>query len=122
MNHLIPIELMGRFDVGPAGSFARIVNGVEHGLASVSLMMSEVQPGEGPARHRHAYDEVFVVEAGDARFLIGDEVVDATPGQVVLVPAGIAHSFANTGDDLLRLTAVHVAPRVAIEWLDEPAS
>jgi predicted dehydrogenase len=48
------------------------------------------------------------------------ELVTADYGQVVLVPAGMPHRFENSGAGVPKLTAVHVAPKVAIEWLDEP--
>lgn len=118
MRHAISREELPRFEVGPKGSHARIFHGEQHELPSVSLMLAELEPGEGPAWHRHAYDEVFSIAEGEGTFTIGDETVTAGYGQVVLIPAGVPHRFENSGAAMLRLTAVHVAPRVAIEWLD----
>ena len=120
MRFAVPRAELPRFDVGPAGSYARILNGQQHELPSVSLMLAELQPGEGPGWHRHAYDEVFAICEGSATFLIDQATIPADNGQVVLVPAGTPHRFFNSGETILRLTAVHVAPRVDIEWLDEP--
>ncbi len=122
MNYLISPGQMPIFPVGPKGSFAHVFNGDRHGLPSVSLMMSELQPGEGPSLHRHEYDEVFVVEEGTGTFLIGEITVEATRGDLVLIPSGIPHTFTNIGEGILRLTAVHVASRVAIEWMEPPLS
>lgn len=122
MRYAVSRDDLPRFDVGPAGSHARIFNGAQHELPSVSLMLAELQPGEGPAWHRHAYDEVFSIAEGEATFTIGGETVVADHGQVVLVPAGEPHMFVNSGAGVLRLTAVHVAPRVEIEWLDDVRS
>ena len=119
MRHAVPRDELPRFDVGPAGSYAHILNGVQHELPSVSLMLAELQPGEGPAWHRHAYDEVFSIAEGTATFTIGDETITVDYGQVVLVPAGVPHKFLNSGTGILKLTAVHVAPKVIIEWLDD---
>lgn len=120
MRYAVSRDDLPRFDVGPAGSYAHIFNGAQHELPSVSLMLAELQPGEGPAWHRHAYDEVFSIAEGEATFTIGDETIVADRGQVVLVPATVPHRFENSGAGILRLTAVHAAPKVAIEWLDEP--
>jgi mannose-6-phosphate isomerase-like protein (cupin superfamily) len=120
MQYVVDVGELPVFPVGPAGSQASIFNGAQHEFAGASLMLAELQPGEGPARHRHAYGELFVIVAGTARFTIDSEEVEARPGQVVLVPAGVPHAFVNAGSDVLRLTAVHVAPRVEIEWLDAP--
>jgi mannose-6-phosphate isomerase-like protein (cupin superfamily) len=83
-------------------------------------MLAELQPGEGPALHRHDYDEAFTISEGKASFTIGAEVFEADSRQLVLVPAGIPHSFVNAGSEVLRLTAIHVAPQVQIEWLEKP--
>lgn len=94
------------------------MNANEHGLETISLMLGEVQPGDGPRLHRHDYEEVFVVAEGRGSFVIGDEEIDAGPGDIVLVPAGVPHRFSNPGDSVLRVTAVHGAATVAIEWLE----
>jgi quercetin dioxygenase-like cupin family protein len=120
MKHLIEREDMPVFPVGPAGSRASIFHGALHECPDVSLMLAELQPGEGPALHRHAYDEAFTIGEGHAAFTIDGTVIEADPGQVVLIPAGIPHSFMNAGTEVLRLTAIHVAPKVEIEWLEPP--
>lgn len=117
MNHLITRDAMIQFDVGPAGSHAWIANGGRHGMASVSMMLAEIQPGEGAPLHRHTYDEAFVVHEGEVTFTIGDAQVRAVAGEIVQVPAGTPHGFVNTGAVVMRQTAVHMAPKVEIEWL-----
>jgi mannose-6-phosphate isomerase-like protein (cupin superfamily) len=119
-RHLIERDGMPVFPVGPAGSRASIFNGGAHAFPGVSLMLAELQPGEGPALHRHAYDEAFTIGEGLAAFTIDGVVVEAGPGDVVVVPAAVPHSFLNAGTEVLRLTAVHVAPKVEIEWLEPP--
>lgn len=120
MKHLIEPDRMPVFPVGPEDSRAFIFNGAMHDFAGVSLMLAELHPGEGPALHRHAYDEAFTISQGHASFTIDGTVVEADPGQVVLIPAGVPHSFVNAGAGLLKLTAIHVAPKVEIEWLEPP--
>ncbi len=120
MKHVVDRDSLPLFPVGPLGSNAAILNGGQYEFPGVSLMRAELQPGEGPALHRHDYNEVFAIAQGRVSFTIGDIVVEADQDQVVLVPAGIPHSFRNAGTDVLRLTAIHVAPRVEIEWLEKP--
>lgn len=119
MNYHVDVGELPRFDVGPLGSHARILHGMQHGLSSVSLMLAEIQPGEGPAWHRHAYGEVFVISEGEATYQIGDEVIRADANTVVFAPAGVAHRFVNCGESVLRQTAIHLAPKVEIEWLED---
>ncbi len=121
MKHLIERDELPVFPVGPAGSRASIFHGAPHQFPGVSLMLAELQPGEGPALHRHAYDEAFAIGEGHAAFTIDGALVEADPGDVVLVPAGVPHAFVNGGTTgVLRLTAIHVAPKVEIEWLEPP--
>jgi mannose-6-phosphate isomerase-like protein (cupin superfamily) len=83
-------------------------------------MLGELRPGEGPALHRHPYDEAFVIAEGRASFTIDGDVVEAGPAEVVVIPAGVPHTFANVGEGMLRVTAIHAAPKVEIEWLEPP--
>ena len=38
-----------------------------------------------------------MVQESSATFTAGDDVIEATGGQVVVVPAGVAHKFVNSG-------------------------
>src|SRR5690606_13552604 len=94
--------------------------GMQHGFPETSLMLGRLLPGEGPAMHRHPYGEAFVISEGRARFTIDGESFEAGPGQIVMVPSGVPHDFVNAGTDVLRIVAVHVAPKVEIEWIEQP--
>ena len=120
MHYQITRDSLEPRQVGSPGVVARFMNADEHGLETISLMLGEIQPGDGPRLHRHDYEEVFVIAEGRGTFVIGGETVEAGPGEIVLVPAGIPHRFSNAGDSLLRVKSVHGAAKVAIEWL-EPA-
>jgi mannose-6-phosphate isomerase-like protein (cupin superfamily) len=121
MGSLVSPSEGKQFHFGKAGSSAAIVDGTRFGFRDFSLMLGDVQPGDRVPLHRHAYDEVFVVQAGHGRYTIGDEIVEADAGQIVVVPAGIPHTFTNPGTEPLHHLAVHGAPEVVIEWL-EPLS
>lgn len=66
--------------------------------------------GAGPRLHVHPYDETFVVIAGRARFHVGDTVIDAEAGDVVLGPKGIPHRFENLGPGRLQTIDIHHSP------------
>jgi mannose-6-phosphate isomerase-like protein (cupin superfamily) len=74
--------------------------------------------GGGPRLHRHPYEEVFVVQEGSATFTAGDDVIDARGGQVVVVPAGVAHKFVNSGAGRLRQVDIHASDHFVTEWLE----
>ncbi|MDP0926294.1 cupin domain-containing protein [Paracoccus onubensis] len=67
-------------------------------------------PGEGPRLHVHPYDETFIVIAGRARFFVGDDVIEATAGEVVLGPKGVPHRFENIGPGRLQTIDIHHSP------------
>ena len=92
--------------------------GEEHGV-SVSLFLVNAPPGRGPGLHRHAYDEVIVVQEGRAMCRVGDEGREVKAGDIISIPAGTPHSFTNCGDTPLRQIDVHAHPTLVSEWLDE---
>ena len=81
-------------------------------------MVVDAPPGGGPKLHRHPYEEVFIVQEGTATFTAGDEMVEVKDGQVVVVPAGVAHKFVNSGEDRLRQVDIHASERFVTEWLE----
>src|ERR671924_775925 len=71
--------------------------------------------GAVPMPHVHPIQtERFEVVAGRVRFRVGLRTVIAGPGDVVEVAPGVAHSFANAGDDEAKLR-VEVRPALAME-------
>ena len=71
--------------------------------------------GSVPIPHVHPIQtERFEVLEGRMRFRIGLRTRVAGPGDVVEVPPGVAHSFANAGDGEARLR-VEVRPALAME-------
>jgi quercetin dioxygenase-like cupin family protein len=97
---------------------ASLFEGRDHG-AEVSIFVTDHPPGAGVDLHRHPYAETFVVRGGRATFTVDDESVDARPGQIVVVPAGAAHGFVNSGDGPLHLVSVHPSDHVVQEWVRE---
>lgn len=85
--------------------------------ASVSVIVVDAAPRGGPRLHRHPYREVFVVVEGEATFTLGEEQVVRAAGEVVVVPAGVAHRFVNSGSGRLRQVDVHESDRYETEWL-----
>ncbi len=101
-----------------AGDTAGSFEGGPHG-SDVSCFVVNAAPGEGPALHRHPYSETFVVQAGRALFEVGGRPVEATAGDVVVVPAGTAHRFRCLGPGRLRLVSIHPAPLMDTIWLED---
>ena len=91
--------------------------GEDYGDVPFSIIRVYSRPGAGPAVHTHPYAEVFVVDDGQATFVLGDETVVVEGGHVVVGPPDVPHGFTNTGTGELRLTAIHGSPRFITHWL-----
>lgn len=102
----------------PAESVFRQVEGRELG-GSVSVLVTTIRvAGGGPKLHRHPYDETFVIRAGAATFVVDGVESVGRGGDVLVVGAGKAHKFANTGGGTLDMVNIHAAPVVVTEWLE----
>lgn len=94
------------------------IQGVEIG-SEVSLILEyESRAGAGPRLHRHPYSETFVVRHGRALFTVGEERLEASGGQVLVVPAFTPHKFAVIGGEPFVSTNIHASPTFETEWLE----
>lgn len=93
--------------------------GEQHPGANFSFIWVDMPPGDGVRLHRHAYQEVFVIQEGRATFTLGTTTLEAQAGQVVLVPPGLPHKFINTGEQRLRQIDIHQSPQIVTEWLED---
>jgi mannose-6-phosphate isomerase-like protein (cupin superfamily) len=96
----------------PHGTIAHEFEGCRYGDANVSFFLVDSPPGSGPGLHKHPYEEVFVVQEGDATFTVGDVTIEVTGGQIVVVPAGVPHKFVNSGTGPLRQVDIHPSGRI----------
>ncbi len=92
--------------------------GEDHGRVGVSFLLVDAAPGDGPALHKHAYAEVFVVLEGESVFVAGDEKRRVPAGHIVVVPGDTPHRFYNAGQGRLRQIDIHVSPRFVTQWLE----
>ncbi len=103
----------------PHGETSFEFEGYHHGDTKISFIVIDAPPGSGPKLHKHPYEEVFVVQEGNVTFTAADEVIEARGGQVVVVAAGVAHKFVNSGTGRLRQIDIHASDRFITEWLED---
>ena len=74
-----------------------------------SLMERTVPAGaRTPPAHRHVNcSEAFFVLAGTVAFVLDDAVLSGGPGDFLLVPRGVGHTFGNGGTEPARLLVLH---------------
>ena len=100
------------------GEAANEFQGYHHD-AGISFIVIDAPPGSGSKLHKHPYEEVFVVQEGSAAFTAEEDVIEASAGQVVVVPAGVPHKFVNSGAGRLRQIDIHASERFVTEWLED---
>ncbi len=93
----------GRAYWGPGNQLTFLATGEETGGA---FFMAEgvVLPGGGPPPHIHSReDESFYLLEGTLTVQVGDKTLQASAGDFVYLPRGIAHAFRNTGKENARM-------------------
>jgi mannose-6-phosphate isomerase-like protein (cupin superfamily) len=89
-------------------------------LVAIDLRLPAGRRVPGGLHVHPLQEERFEVVEGTMRFRMGRERVVAGPGEVVVVPAGVPHDFANAGDGEA-LVRVDVRPALQMERLFETA-
>ena len=89
-------------------------------LVAIDLELPAGRRVPGPLHIHPRQEERFEVVEGTMRFRMGRERIVAGPGEVVVVPAGVPHDFANAGDTAA-LVRVEVRPALEMERLFETA-
>jgi len=92
--------------------------GEDHANVGISIFLVEAKPGHGAPLHCHEYDEIILIQEGISRIVAGDEVREASAGEIIVVKAGTPHGFVNTGSGVLRQTDIHLAPQFKQTNLD----
>jgi quercetin dioxygenase-like cupin family protein len=68
------------------------------------LSESTIEPGfPGPPIHRHdRLHDMFYVLEGVLTMRLGEDTLEVGPGTFVCVPPGVAHTFSNPSDEVVR--------------------
>lgn len=86
---------------------------------AVSFIFSEhSEPGIGPKLHTHDYDEVQIVRRGKALYTVDGEEIEASEGDILVIPAGTPHKVQTVGN-LSDVISVHLTGKKAAHWLEE---
>ena len=68
------------------------------GTAELCAWSTRLPAGQPGLPHRISREELFLVTGGTPRFTVDDETVDASPGDVVVAPAGSLLGIEALGD------------------------
>jgi quercetin dioxygenase-like cupin family protein len=81
--------------------------GWPEGAVHTDLSAVVLQPGGWLAPHVHSYEEALYILEGDMLFLIGERVYRVTGGDYALMPTGMRHGIANTGEQPVRFLSLN---------------
>lgn len=107
--------------IGGFGTVVKVPD--ERTNGSVAIVEHTLAPGLlGAPPHRHTReDETSYVLEGQLTVQIGADVVTAGPGEIVVKPRGISHTFWNAGDQPVRFLEV-ISPGGFEDYFAELAS
>lgn len=75
--------------------------------------LNAFEPGQEHRLHaHHGMDKVYQVVEGRGLFLLEDEELEMSAGDLLVAPDGVPHGVRNTGDDRLLVLAI-LAPAPA---------
>jgi Auxin binding protein len=67
---------------GPPGEVLYVVEGKDHGLESLSTVITVTQPGSGAPPHKHKCEEVHILTKGKVQYTVGGIIYCRRPLRV----------------------------------------
>lgn len=89
--------------IGLVGDTYTILVTGEETAGKYTLIDMHVPPGGGPPPHRHDFEEMFTVLAGEVLATFRGQSIVVQAGETINVPANAPHSFTNATDVPSRL-------------------
>jgi quercetin dioxygenase-like cupin family protein len=89
------------------------------GETNISFILVDVPPGGGPRLHSHPYQEIFIVQEGQATYTLGATTLEVKAGNVVIAPPDVPHKFINSGEGRLRQVDIHLSGQMITKWLED---
>ncbi len=115
-DYVVQLKHMQEFYDVP-GEFGHIAEGKDYGFQSLSFILTNTQPNGGPPFHVHETEEAHVLHEGSILYAMGDKTFSAQGPYIVRIPAGVPHTFINTGNKPIRLTAVFPSKQLSYKEL-----
>jgi quercetin dioxygenase-like cupin family protein len=99
----------------PPGQEVAIFQGAKHG-ANVSFFIVHFSPGKGPRKHRHPYEEMFIILEGEIEAIVAGKTETLRENNIVIIPAGSWHEFKNRSEKQVFMINIHPVPEMITEW------
>jgi len=115
-DYVVQLKHMQEFYDVP-GEFGYIAEGKDYGFHSLSFILTNTQPNGGPPVHTHETEEAHVLHEGTILYTMDNKTFSAKCPYVVRIPAGVPHTFINTGNKPIQLTAVFPSKQLSYKEL-----
>jgi quercetin dioxygenase-like cupin family protein len=102
-------------NIKPLGEEVANFQGFKHG-ARVSFFIVQFSPGKGPDKHRHPYEETFIILDGEIEVIIDGQAQKIGSNKIVVIPASTWHEFKNRSDKPVSMVNIHPVPKMVTEW------
>jgi quercetin dioxygenase-like cupin family protein len=101
--------------ITPTGQEVATFHGSKHG-ANVSFFIVHFSPGKGPRKHRHPYEETFILLEGEIEAIVDGETKNFSENNIVIIPAGVWHEFKNCSERPVFMINLHPVAEMVTEW------
>ncbi|MDT3700322.1 MAG: cupin domain-containing protein [Thermincola sp.] len=89
--------------------FREVVNTEE-----LKFVIGNISPGGGTTPHIHNNStEIYYVVHGNPTFDVGDQQIEARPGNIIRIEPGTLHGVKNLSDAEAKVILVHIAGSLA---------
>lgn len=91
-------------------AFVKRTEDVTFRLADCLLQAVTHPAGQASPVHTHPEDHIIFMRTGRMRWTVADDALDAEPGDTIVTPAGVPHSFEVLGDEASQCVCIVCPP------------
>ena len=88
------------------GGTAHMILDTRHLNTLMFLAHASVPPGDELSGHVDPMEEIYIIQTGEGKMRVDDEVVDVFPGDAIHLPIGSYHALTNTSDQEMTILVV----------------
>ncbi len=104
--------------IKPAGSSSAIFEGFKF-AANASFFVVNSAPGKGAEKHRHPYEEIFIILDGKIEVIVDGEKQIIEGGNIAIIPPNAWHEFKNRSDHNAQMVNIHPVPKMIQKFWNE---
>jgi mannose-6-phosphate isomerase-like protein (cupin superfamily) len=109
------INIIDIDSITPPGGETAIFQGSKYD-ANVSFFIVRFFPGKGPRKHRHPYEETFIILEGEIEAIVDGGISRVSENKIMIIPAGAWHEFKNRSEKHVFMINLHPVADMVTEW------